>query len=285
MSTPSPIGSLSTTPLEAAAEAERILRALDTGPPVARVVVVAGARVGQGWLVDTVGAAPLGASPAEPVPTAVLEVAHRRLAANAPPGTESVAEVGEVYVEVFGPPPELVIVGAGHIAVPLARLGALLGFRVVVLDDRPEFARRERFPEAAEVRRVDWRDPWEGLAVGARSYVVLVTRGHRYDYDALRTLLACPDRPAYVGMIGSRRRVRATFAALLAEGVPATRLADVYAPIGLDIGAETPEEIAVAVAAELVRVRRGGTGLSLRDRERVLDRFFRSGPPPNGALE
>lgn len=285
MSTPPTTGAPSAAPLDAAAEAERILRALESGPPVARAVVVAGPREGQGWLIEATQTWALtpGAPPVPPAP--LLAWARERLATPSSPAMASLPEVGDVYLETFTPPPDLVIVGAGHIAVPLAHLGALLGYRVTVLDDRPEFARRDRFPDAAEVRRIDWSDPWAEVPIRATSHIVLVTRGHRYDYDALRALLARAERPAYIGMIGSRRRVRATFAALLAEGVAPERLAEVYAPIGLDIGAETPAEIAVAVAAELVRVRRGGTGQSLRDRERVLARFFRPGRGGRQPLE
>ncbi|MET0399090.1 MAG: XdhC family protein, partial [Longimicrobiaceae bacterium] len=183
-----------------------------------------------------------------------------------------------LYLEAHRPPAELVIVGAGHIARPLCRIGAMLGFRVRVLDDRPEFATRERFPEAEEVRRADFADPFRGLAVGPDTHLVLVTRGHRYDYEALRRLLLGGALPAYVGMVGSRRRVRAALEQLVREGIPRERLLRVHAPIGLDIGAETPEEIAVAIAAEIVRVRRGGTGVSLRERERVMERWFSDTP-------
>ncbi|HEX2205756.1 MAG TPA: XdhC family protein, partial [Longimicrobium sp.] len=179
-----------------------------------------------------------------------------------------------VYLEPHRPPPELVIVGAGHIARPLCRVGALLGFTVRVLDDRPEFATRERFPEAAEVRRADFADPFRGVPVGAGTHLVLVTRGHKYDFEALRDLLRRPESPAYVGMVGSRRRVRAALEQLVREGIAPERLAAVHAPIGLDIGAETPEEIAVAIAAEIVRVRRGGTGRPLRETERVMERWI-----------
>ncbi len=178
---------------------------------------------------------------------------------------------------------DLVIVGAGHIAMPLARLGMLLGFRVIVLDDREEFATAERFPDAADVRRVDFSHPFDGLALGPRSYVVLVTRAHRYDYDCLRQLMET-DRPlAYLGMVGSRRRVRATFESLQKAGIPRDRLAAVHSPIGLDIGAETPEEIALSIAAELVAVRRrvvDGAGASLAGKERVLERLVTSRPAP-----
>jgi len=180
----------------------------------------------------------------------------------------------ELYLEIRRALQELVIVGAGHIARPLSTIGALLGFRVVVLDDRPEFATRERFPEASRLVRADFTDPFRDVPIHAGSHVLLVTRGHRYDYECLVRILGADPKPSYIGMIGSRRRVRATFARLLEEGVSRARLEEIHSPVGLDLGAETPAEIAVAVAAELVKVRRGGTGASLKDVERVAERFF-----------
>ncbi|HEU4885777.1 MAG TPA: XdhC/CoxI family protein [Longimicrobium sp.] len=180
-----------------------------------------------------------------------------------------------LYVEPHHPPPELVIVGAGHVARPLCRLGAMLGFRVTVLDDRPEFATRERFPEAVEVRPARFDDPFRDVRIHARTYLVLVTRGHKYDFEALRDILHRPQLPAYVGMIGSRRRTRAALEQLARDGIGDDRLRTVHAPIGLDVGAETPEEIAVAIAAELVMALRGGTGRPLRDVERVAERWIR----------
>jgi xanthine dehydrogenase accessory factor len=269
--------------VSAAAAARAALEALRRGPPVVTAAVVettgGGPALGARLLVwEDRSAGSLG----EPALDArAAELAGALLRGEARDGPRTVAtEHGSctLYLEVHRPPPELVIVGAGHIARPLCRIGAMLGFRVRVLDDRPEFATRERFPEAEEVRRADFADPFRGLAVGPDTHLVLVTRGHRYDYEALRRLLLGGALPAYVGMVGSRRRVRAALEQLVREGIPRERLLRVHAPIGLDIGAETPEEIAVAIAAEIVRVRRGGTGVSLRERERVMERWFSDTP-------
>ena len=181
----------------------------------------------------------------------------------------------QVYVEAHYPHPELVIVGAGHIAQPLCSMGALMGFRVIVVDDRPDFATRERFPEADRVVGVDFRDPFADVPIHSTSYVVLVTRGHKYDFECLRHLLKTEVEPPYVGMIGSRRRIRAAYSQLQGEGMPKDRLSRVRAPVGLDIGAETPVEIAVAVAAEIVLQWRGGTGAPMAEQERILERFFK----------
>jgi xanthine dehydrogenase accessory factor len=269
--------------VSAAAAARAALEALRQGPPVVTATVVetidGGPALGARLLVwEDRGAGSLG----EPALDArAAEWAGALLRGEARDGPRTVeSERGRctLYLEAHRPPPELVIVGAGHIARPLCRIGAMLGFRVRVLDDRPEFATRERFPEAEEVRRADFADPFRGLAVGPDTHLVLVTRGHRYDYEALRRLLLGGALPAYVGMVGSRRRVRAALEQLVREGIPRERLLRVHAPIGLDIGAETPEEIAVAIAAEIVRVRRGGTGVSLRERERVMERWFSDTP-------
>lgn len=214
-----------------------------------------------------------------------LDAAAARLGAElladpeAPARTATVEGAPDVllYGEAHHRPARLFVVGAGHIAVPLARLGVLLGFPVVVLDDRDEMATEDRFPEASDVRRVDFRDPFAGLAPARSDLVVLVTRAHRYDYDCLVRLVDTTTTPRYIGMVGSRRRVRAAFRALLDAGIPPERLAAIHAPIGVAIGAETPEEIAVSIAAELVSARRGVTaGGSLRDRERVAERLERA---------
>jgi xanthine dehydrogenase accessory factor len=181
----------------------------------------------------------------------------------------------KVYVEAHHPDPDLVIVGAGHIAQPLCSMGAGMGFRVIVVDDRPDFATRERFPEADRVVRVDFRDPFATVPIHSTTHIVIVTRGHKYDYECLRHLLETEVEPPYVGMIGSRRRIRAAFSQLKGEGMPRDRLSRVRAPIGLDIGAETPVEIAVAVLAEIILQWRGGTAVPLTDQERILDRFFK----------
>ena len=180
----------------------------------------------------------------------------------------------ELYLEVRRPVQELVVVGAGHIAQPMAHVGSLLGFKVTVLDDRPDFATRERFPDADRLVRADFSDPFADIPLHERSHILLVTRGHKYDYDCLIRALRAEPPPAYIGMIGSRRRVRATFVQLIDEGFSMDLIERIHAPVGLDIGAETPEEIAVAVAAELVMVQRGGTGLPLKGVERIAERFF-----------
>lgn len=255
------------TLVESGVEAALVVR-LDGMHPLRRLVwLQPGAHPGPATL-QTVGSLGTGA-----LDTLADDLGAAVLAGLAPEGERALGEA-EVYVEVHRARPRLLIVGAGHIARPLADVGALLGFRVVVLDDRPDFATQERFPSAHEVVRVDFAEPFAQVPVGGADHVVLVTRGHKYDYECLRRLLVAPVAPRYVGMIGSRRRVRATFHQLLEEGIPRERVEAVRAPLGLDLGAETPAEIAVAIAAEIVESWRGGTCLPLSRTERVLDRFF-----------
>jgi xanthine dehydrogenase accessory factor len=201
--------------------------------------------------------------------TSAADAAANRLLEGTLVGLQTMDDGIELYVERWAPLPELIVVGAGHIARPLAAIGLLLEFRVLVLDDRPEFATPRRFP-GAEVRVVDFADPFTDLAIGPRTHIVLVTRGHRHDYDCLLALARKEVEPAYVGMIGSRRRVRAAFEQLAGEGIGAEWLSRIRAPLGLDIGSETPAEIAVAVAADIVLAARGGSGRPLAERADVL---------------
>jgi xanthine dehydrogenase accessory factor len=168
----------------------------------------------------------------------------------------------------------LLIFGAGHIAIPLANLALDLGFRVTVLDDREEFAQPARFADGIAVERLDLTDPLRGVEITPRSFVIMLTRAHKHDFDCLRAVLGQPVPPRYIGMIGSKRRVRAAFTALLAGGVAPAQLASVHAPVGVEIGAETPAEIAVSIAAELIQVRRDGTGRSKAHEARVLERML-----------
>ncbi|MFA5308476.1 MAG: XdhC family aldehyde oxidoreductase maturation factor [Dehalococcoidales bacterium] len=144
--------------------------------------------------------------------------------------------------------------GAGHVAVPTAHLAALVGFRVVVLDDRAEFANAERFPEAQETKVLaDFNRALAGLDIDKDSFIVIVTRGHQYDRVVLEQSLKT--KAGYIGMISSKRKRDAIYEALAAEGVPKEQLDGVHSPIGIGIGGETPEEIAVSIVAELIQVR------------------------------
>jgi xanthine dehydrogenase accessory factor len=170
----------------------------------------------------------------------------------------------EVMIEVVESPARLVIVGGGHIGRSLCRIAAEAGFSVTVIDDRPEYANQERFPEADHVICDDFEDTLTALPSDTNTYYVMVTRGHKQDEISLRTVLT--KTWAFVGMIGSKRRTGAVLLHLEEEGFARELLDRVHTPIGLDIGAETPEEIAVSIVAELIMVRRGGTGRQMYHR-------------------
>lgn len=160
----------------------------------------------------------------------------------------------EIFVEPVLPPALLYVFGAGHVAANLCRVAASAGFDLIVTDDRSSYATRERFPAAREVLALDFEEAMARLDPSESSFIVIVTRGHRDDMRLLRW--AVHTRARYIGMIGSKRKVIGIFKTLQAEGVPAHLFDRVHAPIGIDIGAVTPEEIAVAITAELIAVRR-----------------------------
>jgi xanthine dehydrogenase accessory factor len=160
----------------------------------------------------------------------------------------------EVFVEPVLPPALLYVFGAGHVAFNLCQTAASAGFDVTVTDDRSSYATTERFPAAREVHALDFDEAMQKLDPNESSYIVIVTRGHRDDMRILRW--AVQTRARYIGMIGSKRKVIEIFKTLQKEGVPAHLFDRVHAPVGLDIGAVTPEEIAVAITAELIAVRR-----------------------------
>ncbi|MGH2350682.1 MAG: XdhC family protein [Chloroflexota bacterium] len=186
----------------------------------------------------------------------------------------------EVSLEPMLPPPRLIIVGAGHIAVPLARFARITGFEVTVIDDRDRFANRERFPDADEVIVDSFEAAIDRQTITPWTYLVLVTRGHEYDEATLQRVVGSP--APYIGMIGSRRRVLLVFQRLAKQGVPDHFLDRIYAPIGLDIGGRWPEEIALAIMAEIVKVRRGGRAPSLALRHNRAGRSAAYNGPDDG---
>ena len=208
-----------------------------------------------GSVAGTLGSRELDEAVAEDARSAMDE--RRSRVISYPLSTEPDNEV-LVFHEVLEPQPQLLIIGAGHIAAPLAHYGKTLGFEVIVLDDRDKYANRERFPDADRVIAADFGATLVDFPLTEATYVVIITRAHTYDEESLRIILGKP--AAYIGMIGSRRRVQTVLRTLAAEGYDEARLRDIHAPIGLDIGSETPEEVALAIIAEVVTVRRGGTG-------------------------
>ncbi len=160
----------------------------------------------------------------------------------------------EIFVEPILPTSLLYIFGAGHVAYNLYKVARVAGFDVVIADDRESYANRERFPEAREIYSGELEETFKKVDPGESSFVVIVTRGHRDDMRVLRWAVDTPAR--YIGMIGSKRKVITIYKELQAEGIPADKFERVHAPVGLDIGAVTPEEIAVAIVAEMIAIRR-----------------------------
>ena len=160
----------------------------------------------------------------------------------------------DIFIEPVLPVPVLYLFGAGHVAVNLYKVAHNAGFDVIVVDDRETYANRERFPEAREIHAEDFDQTMARLAPNESAYIVIVTRGHRDDMRVLRWAVQTPAR--YIGMIGSKRKVIAIYRELEKEGLAPELFERVHAPVGLDIGAVTPEEIAVAITAELIAIRR-----------------------------
>ena len=158
-----------------------------------------------------------------------------------------------VYSELLGNEKKIVVCGAGHVSMPIIAVGKMMGCRVTVIDDRLKFANNAIAQGADEVKFKEFEDALDEIEGDDDTYFVIVTRGHRYDKECLRNIAGKPH--AYIGMIGSRRRVRIVKDDLAEEGISGEVLDSVYSPIGLDIGAETPEEIAVAIMAEIIEVK------------------------------
>lgn len=173
-----------------------------------------------------------------------------------------------LLAEPFFPESQLIILGGGHIAVPLAEFSAKCGFAVTVVDDRPSFANKGRFPLARRVLCERFETCFPLLNINPSTFVVIITRGHRHDLDCLRKVL--PLETAYTGMIGSRRRVKGAMAQLAGEGFTNEMLERVHAPIGLSIGAITPEEISISILAQLIAIKRGQGALNWPELDRAL---------------
>ena len=162
-------------------------------------------------------------------------------------------EKGRIFVEVLEKNPHLIILGGGHVSCPVAHMAKMLGFHVTVMDDREEFLTKERFPDADERILGSFDEFGEKIPVYENAYYVVVTRGHQGDALCARQILKRPY--TYLGMIGSRTKVKLTREMLLSEGFEESQLNSIHAPIGLPIGGETPEEIAVSIMAEIVQVK------------------------------
>jgi xanthine dehydrogenase accessory factor len=168
----------------------------------------------------------------------------------------------EVFIEPIGKRPELVIIGGGHVGKAVAHLGRWLGFRVIVSDDRPEFCTPEANPDAEVFLPVTMDEIARRIDIDKYTYLVLTTRNMAIDVQGLTPLLTYES--GYIGVIGSKRRWTMTRKALADMGVPEESLSKIHSPMGIELGAETPEEIAVSIMAEIIMLRNGGTGLSMK---------------------
>ncbi|HEY7409179.1 MAG TPA: XdhC/CoxI family protein [Vicinamibacteria bacterium] len=251
---------------------EAVLRAEERGEPAALVTVVAtegstpqkaGARMvvyPDGTIVGTIGG---GCVEAEMTWRARQAIETRRpQLASYDLTPDQAGEDGlvcggrmQVFIEPIEGTPTLCLFGAGHVAQPLARMAKAVGFRVEVADDRLKFANRDRFPDADLVVLDDFASAAARMTLGRNSYAVVVTRGHRGDEDALEAVLGKGLR--FVGLLGSRPKLVHVVSALEERGLPAEQLASIHCPLGVEIGAATPEEIAVSVLAQMIAVRRG----------------------------
>jgi xanthine dehydrogenase accessory factor len=243
--------------------------------PVALVTVVTGASAGRQavlWL----DRPPMGELGLGELETEVMADARSVLAGRQHKLLEYPHAGTSVFVEVQRRAPQLIIVGAGHIALPLAQIGAMCDFAVTVLDDRPGFVTEDRFPTARERLAAPLRETVAELPLDLDTYIVLVTRGHSHDVECLLEVIGpqAGNKPVgYIGMIGSQRRVDAVFQLLTEEmGIAAEKLDRVYAPIGIAIGARTPAEIATCIMAEIINVMRNGPAPSISDKRRERDR-------------
>lgn len=191
---------------------------------------------------------------AEVIRTGRAQMITVNLSGDAGPGEPPCGGRLTIFIEPVTSPPPLLIFGAGHVGRALAKLAAELGFRVTVIDERQEFARPERLPGARDVKVGVGPDVADQLNVDDRTYMVIVTHGHANDQEVLRWAVGSP--ACYVGMMASRRKVALILDDLEAHGIPREQLDRIHTPIGLDIGAVTPAEIAVSIAAEMIQHRR-----------------------------
>ena len=181
------------------------------------------------------------------------------------------ASGAEYFVEAYTTPPQLVICGGGHVSKAISAHAKTLGFRLFITDDRAEFANEERFPEADMVVAKKPEEALTELPINPNTFIIVATRGHRFDNVALAAAANTPAR--YVGLMGSRRKTILIYEDLVRMGVPIDRISEIRSPIGLDIRARTPEEIAVSIMAEVLMFRLGGTGHPMKLDQRQIDRI------------
>ena len=251
---------------------DEILEAYDGGEPVSLATVVNSPRhperMGAKLLLRADGTVS-GSLGAEALDELALETA-RRIADIGNTESLSTDDGTEIFVEGFTTPPTLVMVGGGHVGKATADLAHMLGYRVYIVDDRPEFSNEERFPYAEQTIVTPYGQWSDHLNINVNSFLIVATRGHRFDDMALESALKT--RARYIGLLGSRRKTLMIYRRLMEQGVSKDRIREVYAPVGLNIGALTPEELAVSIMSEIIMVRRGGDGGQMQMGDWYLDR-------------
>ena len=252
-----------------------IVDAYDGGNPVSLATVVnavdkpgGGASLGAKLLLRMDGSVS-GTLGSPELDNQALEIAKRVAEIG---NTESIATADgtEIFVEGFTTPPTLVMVGGGHVGKATADLAHFLGYRVLVVDDRPEFSNPERFPYAEQTIVTPYDNWADDLSINVNTFLVVATRGHRFDDMALESALTT--RARYIGLLGSRRKTLMIYRRLIQQGVAPERIKEVYAPVGLNIGGLTPEELAVSIMSEIIMVRRGGDGGQMQMGDWYVDR-------------
>lgn len=264
---------VSLNPVQSREIADSIAKVLENGSvAVLATLVKAPQNIGAKLLVEASGSVTASLGNAE-LDRLIVDYASRFLASKEETRTVSLRELGLVQpeewldalvmFECIEPEPHIVVCGAGHVGASLARLSNLLGYRTTLIDDRADFVARDRFPEGIDLIAADsWTAAIEAAVGNGRGvYVAIVTRGHNEDEECLRAVISL--RPNYVGLIGSKRRTNIVLERLKESGFADELLKEVRGPIGLDIGAVSPEEVGLAILAEIVAERRGGTGTPL----------------------
>lgn len=252
---------------------DEIRQAIEADDPLAVVTIVRGEPLGSKIAVYEDGRVS-GTLGSEEVDRVAIAAARDRLSSDEP-GVVTLQEGVDAFVDVFARPPHLILIGAVHTAIALGHIGKLLGFRVTVVDARERFATPERFPHVDEIITAWPDEALDRMRVDSRTYIAILTHDPKFDEPALRAALARPAR--YVGAIGSRKTSQDRVTRLKEAGLTDEQIARIHAPIGLNIGARTPEEIAVSIAAEIIATRRG------RYADLVPSTAWTSAPAPTGA--
>ena len=252
---------------------DEVLAAYDGGAPVAVASLMkapegSGLMGGSQLLVREHGS-PAGALGDEKL-DARASVEARRLMAMGKNDYIVTESGAEFFIEAYTTPPTLVLAGGGHVSRAISNIAKTLGFRIFVIDDREEFSNADRFPEAEQTVVSDYASGFKKLPIGTNSFIVIATRGHRYDTAATAAAMRTP--ASYVGLLGSRRKTILIYEELFAQGFTMEQVKSVRSPIGLSISARTPEEIALSIMAEIVAFRLGGDGGTLKLDDRLIQK-------------